>query len=106
MNIQKMMKQAQDMQSKLAKLQAELDVREIEGIAGGGAVKITLTGKGNAIRSSIDASVIDPNDKEMLEDLITAAINDARGKIDSTFTEEMGKVTSGLNLPPGMKLPF
>ena len=69
-------------------------------------VKITLTGKGIARRLTLDPSVVDAKEKDILEDLIVAAINDAKTKIDNSTNERMGKVTSGMNLPPGMKLPF
>jgi DNA-binding YbaB/EbfC family protein len=106
MNIQKMMKQAQEMQRKIADMQAELEAREMEGSSGGGAIKLTLTGKGALTKLSIDASVINAEDKEMLEDLIIAAHNDAKAKIDDATSSEMGKIAGGLNLPAGMKLPF
>lgn len=106
MNIQKMMKQAQQMQQKITDLQAELEQREVEGIAGGGMVKLTLSGKNAMLKLSLDDSLIDKDEKEMLEDLIIAAHNDAKKKVEDMFAEEMGKVTSGLGLPPGMKLPF
>lgn len=106
MNLNKLMKQAQDMQKKMVEMQEKLGEMEIEGSAGGGMVKAVLTGKGEARRISIDPKIIDPNDKEMLEDLVVAAINDAKKKADSTIAEEMSKLTGGLPLPPGMKLPF
>jgi len=104
MNIQKMMKQAQEMQRKIEQMQADLESREIEGSAGGGAVKLTLNGKGALLKVSIGESAM--GDREMLEDLIMAAHNDAKNKIDEATADEMGKVTGGLNLPAGMKLPF
>lgn len=106
MNIQKMMKQAQQMQSKLAEVQAEMEVREVEGSAGGGAVRITLTGKGEMKKIVIDPSVVDASDKETLEDLILLAHRDAKANADSMLNDAMGAVTGGLNLPAGMKLPF
>lgn len=106
MNIQKMMKQAQDMQNKLSQLQAEMDAREFEGTAGGGAVKLTLTGKGKMTALSIDASLIDPSEKDMLEDLIIAAHNDAKDKADGAMASAMGDVTGGMKLPAGFKMPF
>jgi len=106
MNIQKMMKQAQEMQSKLQKMQAELEAQEFEGTSGGGKVSITLTGKGALTKISIDAALIDPSDKEMLEDLIIAAHNDAKQKSDDAMASAMSDVTGGLKLPAGMKLPF
>lgn len=104
MNIQKMLKQAQEMQSKLANVQAELEASQVEGQAGAGAVKITLTGKGALTKISLDASVMD--DREMLEDLIVAAHADAKKKMDDMVADAMGNVTGGMNLPGGMKLPF
>lgn len=106
MNIQKMMKQAQEMQRKIAEMQADLESREIEGSSGGGAVKIMMNGKGALLKVTLDPSVINADDKEMLEDMIIAAHNDAKDKIDQATADEMGKVTGGLNLPAGMKLPF
>ncbi len=106
MNIQKMMKQAQDMQTKLTQLQAQMDAKEFEGAAGGGAVKLTLTGKGKMTAINIDASLMDASEKDMLEDLIIAAHNDAKDKADSEMQSAMGDVTGGMKLPAGMKLPF
>lgn len=106
MNIQKMMKQAQEMQRKLAEAQATIEATEKEGAAGGGAVKLTLNGKGQLLKLSIDASVINADDKEMLEDLIIAAHNDAKTQIDDAAASGMSSVTGGLNLPAGLKLPF
>ena len=106
MNIQKMMKQAQEMQKKLADMQATLEAAEMEGVSGGGAVKLMLNGKGQLLKISIDPSVITAEDKEMLEDLIIAAHNDAKDKIDAAAADGMGQVTGGLNLPAGLKLPF
>tara|TARA_B100000989_G_scaffold296665_1_gene280393 strand:+ start:1026 stop:1346 length:321 start_codon:yes stop_codon:yes gene_type:complete len=106
MNIQKMMKQAQEMQTKLATMQEELDQRETEGSAGGGMVKVVVTGKGTLAKLDVDPSLIDPEEKEVMEDLIIAAYNDAKGKADSMYEEEMGKMAGGLGLPAGMKLPF
>ncbi len=106
MNLQKMMKQAQDMQRKITELQASLEAQEVDGTAGGGVVKVRVTGKHRPVSVSIDASLMKAEEKDMLEDLLVAALNDAHDKIDATFTDEMSKVTSGMNLPPGMKLPF
>lgn len=105
MNLQKMMKQAQAMQAKMGQVQAEIEAKEVEGSSGGGAVKITLTGKGHALRLSIDPSVINASEKDILEDLIVAAINDAKNKADTAAADEMSKLTAGLQLPPGFKLP-
>lgn len=106
MNIQKMMKQAQQMQQKIGELQAELETRETDGVSGGGMVKLTLNGKGNLLKLSIDPSIIDKDDKEVLEDLVIAAFNDAKTKVDASFNDEMGKVAGGMGLPGGLKLPF
>lgn len=99
MNIQKMLKQAQEMQAKLGTVQAELEQREVEGNSGGGAVKLTLTGKGALLKLSIDPSVITADDKEMLEDLIIAAHADAKKKADDMVADAMGAVTGGMKLP-------
>jgi DNA-binding YbaB/EbfC family protein len=106
MNIQKMLKQAQEMQAKLGSLQAEMEAREFEGNSGAGAVKITLTGKGHLVKIALDASLMNANEKDMLEDLIVAAHRDAKDKADSALADAMGNLTGGLNLPAGMKLPF
>ena len=106
MNLQKMMKQAQEVQSKMGEMQARLEEEETEGSSGGGMVKIVLTGKGAARRLQIDASLINPTEKDMLEDLVVAAINDAKTKVDNRAAQEMSKLAGGLGLPPGVKLPF
>ncbi len=105
-NLAGMMKQVQQMQTKAAEMQERLAEMEIEGQSGAGMVKIVLSGKGEARGASIDPSVIDADDKEMLEDLVVAAINDARGKLDAVMEEEQQKLMGGMKLPPGMKLPF
>ena len=99
-----LMQQAQRMQENLKKAQAEIQRMEVEGQSGAGMVKVTMTGKHDCKRVQIDAGVMD--DKEMLEDLITAAINDAAKKIDQASQEKMGSLAGGMGLPPGMKLPF
>jgi DNA-binding YbaB/EbfC family protein len=104
MNIQKMMKQAAEMQSKLTAMQSEMETKEIEGQAGSGAVKLTLTGKGQLVKIAIAQEAL--ADKEMLEDLIVAAHRDAKDKADALVADAMGNVTGGLNLPAGLKLPF
>lgn len=106
MNIQKMMKQAAEMQSKMATMQAQLEESESEGSSGGGAVKITISGKKMMKKISLDESLLQPSEKEMLEDLIVAAFNDASNKVDSIASQQMSQMTAGLQLPPGMKLPF
>ena len=101
-----LMKQAQAMQARMAEFQANLDQVTVEGRSGGGMVTVTLNGKSALTKLSIDASLVVPADKEMLEDLIVAAHADARAKIEERMAAEMAKVTGGLPLPPGFKLPF
>ena len=105
-NLGNLMKQAQQMQAKMQEMQQRLAEMEVEGASGGGMIKVTATGKGDVKRLKIDKSLVDPNDVEVLEDLVVAAINDARSKADAMSVEEMQKLTGGLNLPPGIKLPF
>ena len=105
-NLGQMMKQAQQVQAKMAEMQERLGSLEVEGAAGGGLVRATITGKGELKRLKIEPSLVDPKEVEVLEDLVVAAVNDARGKVDALAAEEMKKVTGGLALPPGMKLPF
>ncbi len=104
--IGQMMKQAQAMQAKMGEIQAKLEQIELTGTAGGGMISVTLSGKGDMRRVKIDKSLVDPDDVEVLEDLIVAAFNDARAKIEAHVAEEMAKVTGGLKLPPGFKMPF
>ena len=99
-----LMKQAQQMQENMKAMQDQLASVEVEGQAGTGMVKVQMTCKYDVRRVSIDDSVMD--DKEMLEDLVAAALNDAVRKVEATTQEKMSGFTSGLNLPPGMKLPF
>ena len=101
-----MMKQAQAMQAKMAAAQAELEIVEVEGEAGGGLVKLTLTAKGALKRLSIDPSLLKPEEAEILEDLIVTAHAQARARAEDVLAEKMKSVTGGLQLPPGMKLPF
>ncbi len=105
-NLAGLMKQASQMQSKMQEMQAKLETAEMTGEAGAGLVRVTLNGKGDLKRIKIDPKVVDPADAEMLEDLILAAHRDAKTKIEAFAAEEMQKVTGGLQLPPGMKLPF
>jgi nucleoid-associated protein EbfC len=105
-NLSGLMKQAQQMQAKMQEMQSKLEGMEIEGEAGAGLVKVTLNGKGDLRRIKIDPKVVDPADAEMLEDLIVAAHGNAKQKIEAAAAEEMQKVTGGMQLPPGMKLPF
>ena len=99
-----LMKQAQQMQEKIKKAQEQLAQIEVEGQSGAGMVKVTMTCGHDVRRVAIDASVID--DKEMLEDLVAAAINDAMRRVEATTQERMAGFTAGMNLPAGMKLPF
>jgi DNA-binding YbaB/EbfC family protein len=103
-NLMSMMKQAQELQSKMAEMQAELESMQVEGVSGAGLVKVTLTGKGAMARLSIDPSLIKPDDAEILEDLIVAAHNDAKLKVEAAMAEKMQALTGGLALPPGLKL--
>jgi DNA-binding YbaB/EbfC family protein len=100
-----LMKQAQQMQANMQKAQEEIASMEVTGESGGGLVKVTMTGRHEARRVSIDDSLVG-DDKDMLEDLVAAAINDAAHKIEAATQERMSGMTAGLNLPPGMKLPF
>ena len=100
-----LMKQAQEMQANMQKAQEEIASLEVTGESGGGIVKITMTGRHEVRRVSIDDSLLS-DDKDMLEDLVAAAINDAAHKVEATTQERMSGLTSGMNLPPGMKLPF
>lgn len=105
-NIGRLMKQAQEMQGKMAEMQAKLGEIEISGAAGGGMVTATLNGKGELRRLKIDPALADPQEVEVLEDLVVAAFNDAKTKVEARVAEEMKKLTGGLQLPPGMQLPF
>ena len=105
-NLGNMLKEAQKMQAKMAEMQEKLADLELVGAAGGGMVKITVNGKGEMRKASIDPSLADPAEIEILEDLIVAAFNDAKAKVEAETQAEMGKLTGGLNLPPGLKLPF
>ena len=105
-NLGQMMKQAQEMQAKMAELQKRLESEEVTGTSGGGMVSVTLTGKGAARRVAIDPKLMNADEREVLEDLIVAAINDARVKVDARLAEAMSSITGGLSLPPGLKLPF
>lgn len=105
-NLGQMMKQAQEMQAKLAEIQEELSETEVTGSAGGGMVQVTMTGKNEARKLKIDLNLVNPGEVEVLEDLIVAAINDARAKAEATASQKMSDLTGGLQLPPGFKLPF
>ena len=105
-NIGNMMKQAQQLQKKMSEAQEKLNSIEVEGNSGGGVVKVIATAKGEIKRIDLDVSLLKPDDKEMTEDLIVAAINDAKQKGEVAAQEEMKSVTGGLPLPPGMKFPL
>ena len=105
-SIEDIMAMAQNVQDELTKAQAALDVLEVEGASGGGLVKVKASAKGRIIAVDIDESLLQPSEKGMVEDLVAAAFNDARTKADAVSQAEMGKMTSGLQLPPGFKLPF
>ena len=100
------MKMAQNAQAELMKAQEGLDKIEVEGISGGGLVRIRATAKGRIVSVDLDESLLVPSEKQMVEDLVAAAINDARMKADQAAAGEMQKMTSGLQLPPGFKMPF
>ena len=105
-NIGQLMKQAQEMQTKMQEMQERLAQSELEGHAGGGMVSVTINGKNVVKRVKIDPSLAAPDDIEVLEDLLVAAFNDARAKVEAHVQDEMQKITGGLNLPPGMNLLF
>jgi DNA-binding YbaB/EbfC family protein len=103
-NIGQMMKQAQMMQENMRRMQEQLGTIEVEGQSGSGMVKVVMTCKHEMRRVSIDPSLT--SDREMLEDLLVAAFNDAARKVDETVSQKMGSLTAGMGLPPGLKLPF
>ena len=103
-DIMGMMKKAQELQGKMQQMQAELAAMEIAGQSGGGLVKATLNGKGDVLGMKIDASLLKPEDGEMLEDLIVAACADAKSKAEAAMQAKMAEATAGLPIPPGMKL--
>jgi DNA-binding YbaB/EbfC family protein len=105
-DFEEIMKMAQNAQNELQKAQDNLDKIEVEGAAGGGMVKIRATAKGRILAVDIDESLLAPSEKIMVEDLVAAAINDARAKADAAAAVEMQKMQSSLPLPPGFKLPF
>jgi DNA-binding YbaB/EbfC family protein len=105
-NLSGLMKQAQQMQARMQEMQSKLESMELEGVSGAGLVAVTLNGKGDLRKIKIDPKLADPADVEMLEDLIVAAHRDAKNKIEAAAQAEMQKMTGGLQLPPGMKLPF
>lgn len=105
-NLDEILKMAQNAQNELMKAQEGLDNVEVEGQSGGGMVKVRASAKGRIIAIDIDESLLQPSEKQMIEDLLAAAINDARGKADLAAQEAMQKATGGLQLPPGFKMPF
>lgn len=105
-NLQQMMRQAQEMQAKMAEMQDRLAEIEVTGQAGAGMVTVAMNGKGELKRVTIDPKIVDPKDVEMIEDLVVAAVNDASGKVEGAKQAEMQRLTGGLKLPPGFKMPF
>jgi len=105
-NLAGLMKQAQEMQDRMQEMQAKLETLEIEGSSGAGMVSVVLNGKGELRRIALDPKIVDPSDVEMLQDLIIAAHADAKRKAEAHSQAEMQKLTAGLPIPPGMKLPF
>jgi len=105
-NIAGLMKQASQMQENMKQMQAKLEAAELEGVAGAGLVRLVLTGKGTLKSITVDPKLADPAETEMLQDLILAAHADAKGKLDAFTESEMKNATGGLQLPPGLKLPF
>jgi len=105
-NLGQMMKQAQQLQSKMNDLQEQLAKTEVTGASGGGMVQVTLNGKAEVQKVKIDPSLVEPGENEILEDLITAAFKDAKSKVEATIAELMSELTGGLQLPPGMQFPM
>ena len=105
-NLGSMMKQVQKMQSRMQEMQDDLANQEVTGSSGAGLISVTMNCKGEMRSIKIDPSLVDPSDVEVLEDLIVAATNDAKAKADARMSDEMQKLTGGLSLPPGMKVPF
>ncbi|HEX8526529.1 YbaB/EbfC family nucleoid-associated protein [Allosphingosinicella sp.] len=105
-NLDELMKMAQQAQEKLLQAQESLDRVIVEGMSGGGLVKIRASAKGRIIAVDIDESLLQPSEKQMLEDLVAAAINDARGKADVAAQQSISEATGGMQLPPGFKMPF
>ena len=105
-NLDDIMKMAQEAQAKLMQAQEDLDKVEVQGVSGGGMVRIRATAKGRIVAVEIDESLLAPSEKQMVEDLVAAAINDARAKADLAAQDAMRDATGGLQLPPGIKLPF
>ena len=105
-NLGNLMKQASQMQAKMAEMQTKMQEIEVVGSAGAGMLQVTLNGKFEMKKVKIDPSLVDPSDVEVLEDLLLAAFNDAKGKAEALMQEEMAKLTGGMTLPEGFKLPF
>ena len=105
-NMSQIMKQAKAMQEKMAEMQKKIEETEIEGSSGGGAVKIVMNGKHEVKNLFIDPSIVNSDEKEVLEDLITAALNDVNKKIAENTNDQLGAISGGMGLPPGLKLPF
>jgi DNA-binding YbaB/EbfC family protein len=105
-NLGQMMKQAQEMQSKMDEMQSKLAEMEMIGSSGAGMIEVTLSGKSDVRKIKIDPAVINPSDPEVLEDLIVAAFNDAKSKVEAKVGDKMSEMTGGIQLPPGFKLPF
>ena len=105
-NFKDMMKKAQEMQKKVQEMQVSLSNLEVEGTSGGGMVKIIMNCKNEVKKIDIDPSIIKNDEKEVMEDLIVAALNDAKSKAEEKSQDEMKKLTGGIGLPPGMKMPF
>ena len=103
-NLGQMLKKAGELQAKMAELQEQMAAVEITGTSGGGMVRVTLSGKGEARKVAIDPALAD--DTEVMEDLIVAAFNDAKSKVEALMAEKMGELTGGMPLPPGLRLPF
>ena len=105
-NLGNLMKQAKEMQSKMAEMQQSLESHEVTGESGAGMVKVTLNGKGEMRRLSVSPSLVDPEDIEVMEDLIVSAHADAKSKVEAYVAEKTKEMTGGLDLPPGMQMPF
>ena len=103
-NLGQMLKKAGELQAKMAELQERMAAVEVTGTSGGGMVRVTLSGKGEARKISIDPAIA--NDTEVMEDLIVTAFNDAKSKVEAQMAEKMGELTGGMGLPPGLRLPF
>ncbi|MDD9877383.1 MAG: YbaB/EbfC family nucleoid-associated protein [Magnetovibrio sp.] len=105
-NLGQMLKQAQELQSKMQEMQEKMAAMEVTGSSGGGMCTVTLNGRGEAKSVKIDPALVTPDDAAVLEDLILTAINDAKGKVEERMREKMSELTGGMPLPPGFQLPF